>query len=182
MRLQEMALETFGVARGKFIDVKSGFLSKTHVRTSGRGQAQPIFLPALVKEDDALHPLCPSTAVDEYLRLSDKYRSKEQGRLFISYQEGQVKDVTTQTISSYIRQAIILAYENSAPGLLSDLEVRPHSVRSVAASLRAIRSSSLDEVLSVGTWTSTNAFINNGLHTSRVWVFFCRRHASLHPS
>ena len=151
--------ETFGVARGKFIDVKSGFLSKTHVRTSGRGQAQPIFLPALVKEDDALHPLCPSTAVDEYLRLSDKYRSKEQGRLFISYQEGQVKDVTTQTISSYIRQAIILAYENSAPGLLSDLEVRPHSVRSVATSLRAIRSSSLDEVLSVGTWTSTNAFI-----------------------
>ena len=76
--------ETFDVARGKFIDVKfidvkSGFLSKTHVRTSGRGQTQPVFLPALVKEDGSLHPLCPSTAVDEYLRLSDKYRSKEQG-------------------------------------------------------------------------------------------------------
>ena len=67
--------------------------------------------------------------------------------------------MTTQTISSYIRQAIILAYGNSAPGLLSDLEVRSYSVRSVATSLRAIKSSSLDEVLSVGTWTSTNAFI-----------------------
>ena len=75
-------------------------------------------------------------------------RSKEQGRLFISYQEGQVKDVTTQTISSYIRQAFILAYENSPPGLLSDIKVQPRSVRSVATSLRAIKSSSLDEVLS----------------------------------
>ena len=71
MRLQEMELEMFGVAQGKFIDVKAGFLNKTQIRTSGRGQAQPV-LSALENEDGSLQPLCPSTAVDEYLRLPDK--------------------------------------------------------------------------------------------------------------
>ena len=55
----------------------------------------------------------------------------------------------------------MLAYANISPDLCKSLKVKPHSVRSVATSLGAIKATSLDSILKVGLWSSSNSFIKH---------------------
>ena len=79
-----------------------------------------------------------------------------------------MKDLKPQTISSYLKQAVVLAYQAVQPAMLDSFQIRPHSVRHVATSLAALKHYNLDDVLLAGSWVSNNAFISNYLKDNSV--------------
>ena len=100
------------------------------------------------------------------MNRSSEYRTADQKRLIISYRRGTVRDISKQTISGYIKEAILFAYSNaSQANIPSPVHVKPHSVRHVAT-LSALRNFSLDDVLKAGAWSSPNVFIKHYVQTS----------------
>lgn len=153
--------------KGKSVELSPvpEFISKTQIATAGLGALRPITLQSL---DEMAGPegkgdklLCPVRALAYYLDRSSHYRSSEQRLLFISYRRGMVKDIARQTLSAYIKEAIMLAYQSKRD---SDndlgIHVKAHSVRHVATSLSALRHYSIDDVLKAGAWTTPNVFLN----------------------
>ena len=67
-----------------------------------------------------------------------------------------MKDLKPQTISSYLKQAVVLAYQAVQPAMLDSFQIRPHSVRHVATSLAALKHYNLDDVLLAGSWFISN--------------------------
>ena len=95
--------------------------------------------------------LYPAECLTRCIRQSDVYRSTGQKQLFISWQEGKANDWTVATISSYIKKAVVMAYEEADDGLLSNLKVVPHTVRQLASSLK-----SLTKLLFTGDYVDRN--------------------------
>ena len=122
------------------------FLSKNQLAKEGPDSVAPVVIPALaptldrsLKSDRSLCPalaptldrslksdrsLCPVRALRYYLdRTSDLRQNKEL--VFVSFKKGFDKDISPATISSWIKQTVILCYE------LSDQEAHTlHQVRS----------------------------------------------------
>ena len=154
-----------GAVRAVEISPVPEFLSKTHVKTNGLGALRQLTVSsldgALESEDNEERLSCPGRTLEAYLSRSDQYRSPEQKRLFISYHRGTVKDISRQTISVYIKEAVVLAYSDPSQDTKSPVHVKPHSVRHVATSLSALRNFSLDDVLKAGAWSSPNVFLKH---------------------
>ena len=71
------------------------------------------------------------------------------------------KDLSKQTLSRYIKEAIILAHKEVDPSSLSDMSIKAHLVRHVATSLNALRNFSVDDLLKAGAWTSPSTFLSH---------------------
>ena len=57
---------------------------------------------------------------------------------------------------------MVLAYSDaSQPNTIFQIHIKPHSVRHVEAFLNVLRNFSLDNVIKVGAWASTNIFIKH---------------------
>ena len=153
-------LDSHGDREGIIIHPAPDFISKTHIRTQGLGALKEVFIPKLVSEDTDSTLLCPVATLRRYLQVSDAYRSPNQKKLFISWQEGISADIAPQTISSYIRKAILLAYTEADQELLTQVKVVPHSVRHVATSLNALKHFSLQDIMRAGAWSTPNTFIS----------------------
>ena len=154
-----------GKTRTMLLSPCDSFLSKTHLVSKGLGALKPFELKGLddfigsEDKDDRL--LCPVRTLSYYLSRSSKYRSEDQKRLFISYQRGNSKDLSKQTISKYIKDAIILAHAEYKSESSDNFSIKPHSVRHVATSLSALKNFSLDEILAAGQWVSPDVFISH---------------------
>ena len=73
-----------------------------------------------------------------------------------------VKDISKQSISGNIKEAILLAYQESDNSITDSLSlIKAHSIRHVATSLNALRFYSRDDVLKAGAWTSPNVFLSH---------------------
>ena len=138
------------------------FVSKTQLATD-IGILQPFTIKSLDEfagpEESEERRLCPVRSLRYYLTRSDTYRSSEQKRLFISHVRGMSKDVTTATISSYIKETILMAYAASANDSAPS-QIKAHSVRHVATSLRALKAVSMSDILRAGAWSTPNVFIS----------------------
>ena len=145
---------------GKGVSPLPEFVSKTHLSSRGLGALKAICVPALTSESDEDKLLCPVRSLEEYLGRTNAFRSDSQRRLFISYRRGAGKDLSQQTISVYIKEAILLAYNssNNVSGQ-SRVHVKPHSVRHVATSLNALKGFKLDDVLKAGAWASPGTIL-----------------------
>ena len=153
-----------GQSPGAMLTPDSAFVSKTQIKTGGLGALRPVFIPSLpTEENEAPSVLCPVESLRQYVSRSNQYRSDQQKKLIISWVPGTLKDISPQTVSSYIKRAIILAYVEAAPELLQSLKIKPHSVRHVATSLLALQHFTIDDVLRTGSWVSPNVFISNYL-------------------
>ena len=113
----------------------------------------PVVIPALAPTLDRSlksdRSLCPVRALRYYLdRTSDLRRNKEL--VFVSFKKGFDKDISPATISSWIKQTVILCYE------LSD--TKAHDVRAFAASKAFQSGVSLEQILSACHWKSHNTF------------------------
>ena len=138
------------------------FMSKTHVITNSLGALRPISLSSLKEgrdgEGNGDHLLCPVSTIESYMKRSTKYRSPYQKRLIISYRRDTTRDISRQTISANIKEAVVLAYlDASLQDTTSPVHIKPH----VATSLSALRNISLDDVLKAGAWASPNVSIKH---------------------
>ena len=113
------------------------FLSKNQLAKGGPDSVAPWVITALapildrsLKSDRSLGPVRP---LRYYLnRTSDLRQNKEV--VFVSFKKGFDKDISPATISSWIKQTVILCYELSDQEAHTLHQVKAHDVRAFAAS------------------------------------------------
>ena len=137
------------------------FLSKNQLAKEGPESVAPVVIPALAPTlDKSLksdRSLCPVRALRYYLdRTSDIRQHKEL--VFVSFKKGFDKDISPATISSWIKQTVILCYELSDHQAHTLHQVKAHDVRAFAASKAFQSGVSLEQILSACHWKSHNTF------------------------
>ena len=137
------------------------FLSKNQLTKEGADNVALVVIPALAPTlDKSLkgdRSLCPVRALRYYLdRTSDIRQNKEL--VFVSFKKGFDKDISPATISSWIKQTVILCYELSDQEALTLHQVKTHDVRAFAASKAFQSGVSLEQILSACHWKSHNTF------------------------
>ena len=135
------------------------FLSKNQLAKEGPDSVAPVVISALAPTLDRSlksdRSLCPVRALRYYLdRTSDLRQNKEL--VFVSFKKGFDKDISPATISSWIKQTVILCYELSDQEAHSLHQVKAHDVRAFAASKTFHSGVSLEQILSA--WKSHNTF------------------------
>ena len=137
------------------------FVSKTELRVKGAEPLKPLVLKALTKilgpdmQED--RSLCVVRAVKFYLSRTEEVRQGRK-RLFLAYKKGHTSDISKNTISSWIRKAIILAYEKSGKEDQQLAGVRAHDVRGMASSWALLKNASLNDILQACSWKSHSTF------------------------
>ena len=137
------------------------FLSKNQLAKEGPECVAPVVIPALVPTLDRSlksdRSLCPVKALRYYLdRTSDIRQNKEL--VFVSFKKGFDKDISPATISSWIKQTVILCYELSDQEAHTLHQVKAHDVRAFAASKAFQSGISLEQILSACHWKSHITF------------------------
>ena len=137
------------------------FLSKNQLAKEGPDSVAPVVIPALAPTLDRSlksdRSPCPVRALRYYLdRTSDLRQNKEL--VFVSFKKGFDKDISPATISSWIKQTVILCYELSDQDSHTLHQVKAHDVRSFAASKVFQAGVSLEQILSACHWKSHNTF------------------------
>ena len=137
------------------------FLSKNQLAKEGPDSVAPVVIPALALSLDRSlkgdRSLCPVRSLHYYLdRTADLRQNKEL--VFVSFKKGFDKDISPATISSWIKQTVILCYELSDQAALTLHQVKAHDVRAFAASKAFQSGISLDQILSPCHWKSHNTF------------------------
>ena len=137
------------------------FLSKNQLAKEGPESVAPVIIPALAPTLDRSlksdRSLCPVRALHYYLdRTSDSRQDKEL--VFVSFKKGFDKDISPATISSWIKQTVILCYELSDHQAHTLHQVKAHDVRAFAASKAFQSGVSLEQILSACHWKSHNTF------------------------
>ena len=134
---------------------------KNQLAKEGPESVAAVVIPALAPtldrslKSDRSH--CPVRAQRYYLdRTSDLRQNKEL--VFVSFKKGFDKDVSPATISSWIKQTVILCYELSDQEALTLHQVKAHDVRAFAASKAFQSGVSLEQILSACHWKSHNTF------------------------
>jgi hypothetical protein len=136
-----------------------GFLAKNQTVKAG-GNAFRTFeikkLPTDGDDNDNDGFLCPVRA----LRCYDKrvIRGEESGKLFVSFVNGRRTPLHPNTVSSYLKSCIRLAYELS--GKATPAGVKAHSVRSMSASWASLKNVALQSILNSCYWKSQNTFLS----------------------
>ena len=137
------------------------FLSKNQLARDGPAAVAPVVIPALapsldrsLKEDKSL---CPVRALRYYLhRTKDLRLGKDL--VFVSFRKSFQKDIVPATVSSWIKQTVLLCYQLSDHEAQAIHQVRAHDVRAFAASKAFQGGVSLDQILSACHWKAHNTF------------------------
>ena len=137
------------------------FLSKNQLAKEGPESVAPVVIPALAPTlDKSLksdRSLCPVRALRYYLdRTSDLRQNKEL--VFVSFRKGFDKDISPATISSWIKQTVILCYELSDHQAHTLHQVQAQDVRAFATSKAFQSGVSLEQILAACHWKSHNTF------------------------
>ena len=140
------------------------FLSKNQLAKEGPDSVAPVVIPALAPTLDRSlksdRSLCPVRALRYYLdRTSDFRQNKEL--VFVSFKKGFDKDISPATISSWIKQTVILCYELSDQEAHKLHQVKAHDIRAFAASKAFQSGVSLEQILSACHWKSHNTSPNS---------------------
>ena len=134
------------------------FLSKNQLAKEGPDSVAPVVIPALAPTlDKSLkgdRSLCPVRALRYYLDRTSYIRQNKE-LVFVSFKKGFDKDISPATISSWIKQTVILCYELSDQEALTLHQVKAHDVRAFAASKAFQSGVSLEQILSACHWPRT---------------------------
>ena len=137
------------------------FLSKNQLAGDGPASVAPVIIPALAPSVDSSLPqdrsLCPVRALRYYL---DKTQNLREGKelVFVSFKKSFQKDIAPATISSWIKQTVLLCYQLSDEETLKVHEVKAHDVRAFSASRAFQGGVSLEQILSACHWKAHNTF------------------------
>ena len=133
------------------------FLSENQLAKEGPESVAPVVIPTLDKSLQSDRSLCPVRALRYYLERTLDFRQNKE-LLFVSFKKGFDKDTSPATISSWIKQTVILCYELSDQEALIVHQVKAHYVRAFAPSKAFQSGISLEQILSACHWKSHNTF------------------------
>ena len=134
------------------------FLSKNQLARDGPAFVAPVVIPALAPSlDKSLKSLCPVRALRYYLDRTKDLRAVKN-LVFVSFRKSFQKDIVPATISSWIKQTVLLCYQLSDEEAQTIHQVQAHDVRAFAASKVFQGGVSLDQILSACHWKGHNTF------------------------
>jgi integrase len=138
------------------------FVAKNYDYSSGQRNFEGFQLEALKHrlgpglEEEV--KLCPVRALKYYLKRTEKLRGQER-QLFISIKPGnKKKGVGKNTMASWVKQAILKAYENCSPEILRKMKISSHEVRALATSTAFYGNTALKEILKSARWSQQTTF------------------------
>ena len=106
----------------------SDFIAKNQLAREGSQSVSPVTIPALTtivdrqfKED---RTLCPVRALRFYLDRTKDLRGS-RSLLFISFKKGHTSDIRPATLSSWLKQTILLCYKQADQQALDLVQVKP---------------------------------------------------------
>ena len=147
-----------------FVRLKPGldFVAKSHTAKNPKGAFDSVRIPALtiVGREDPEHKLCPVRAIRWYLSKTETIRKefKEPRPLFLPVKEGKKDPIRKQTISSWIKQTITLAYERATDGDFQLVRARSHHLRALSTTWNFQHSLNLQQILDAASWASHTPF------------------------
>ena len=143
-----------------FLTPTDQFLAKNQ-KSRAPSERRHFQVPALtdfITDSDERY-LCPVRALRLYLARTHAFREGKK-LLFIAVNKNYKKDITKNTLTGYIKQAIVTAYKaaNEEDIILSNCNV--HEVRALGASTAFRYNVSLQTILQTCTWQSDVVFTN----------------------
>ncbi|KAL0167364.1 hypothetical protein M9458_039208, partial [Cirrhinus mrigala] len=140
-----------------FLHPRTGYVPKVP-SSAPRPVVLQAFCPPPFREPDQrkLNCMCPVRAPDAYVHRVAPWRRSDQ--LFICFgPQRRGLPASKQTISRWIVEAILLAYESS--GLPPPLGVKAHSTRSMAASKSFLAGIPLQDICNAAGWSTPLTFV-----------------------
>ena len=141
----------------------SDFIAKNQLAREGSQSVSPVTIPALTtivdrqfKEDRAL---CPVRALRYYLDRTKDLRGS-RSLLFISFKKGHTSDIRAATLSSWLKQTILLCYKQADQQALDLVQVKAHDIKAFAASKAFYGGVSVDQIMQACHWKAHNTFTN----------------------
>ena len=123
----------------------------------------PVTIPALTtivdrqfKED---RTLCPVRALRYYLDRTKDLRGS-RSLLFISLKKGHTSDIRSATLSSWLKQTILLCYKQADQQALDLVQVTENDISAFAASKAFYGGVSVDQIMQAYYWKAHNTFTN----------------------
>ena len=139
----------------------SDFIAKYQLAREGSQSVSPVTIPALTtivdrqfKEDTTL---CPVRALRYYLDRTKDLRGS-RSLLFISSKKGHTSDIRPATLSSWLKQTILLCYKQADQQALDLVQVKAHDIRAFAASKAFYGGVSVDQIMQACHWKAHNTF------------------------
>ena len=140
----------------------SDFIAKNQLAREGSQSVSPVTIPALTtivdrqfKQD---RTLCPVRALRFYLDRTKDLRSRSL--LFISFMKGHTSDIRPATLSSWLKQTILLCYKQADQQALDLVQVKVHDIRAFTASKAFYGGVSVDQIMQACHWKAHNTFTN----------------------
>ena len=141
----------------------SDFIAKNQLAREGSQSVSPVTIPALTtivdrqfKED---RTLCPVRALRFYLDRTKDLRGS-RSLLFISFKKGHTSDIRPATLSSWLKQTILLCYKQADQQALDLVQVKAHDIQAFAASKAFYGGVSVDQIMQACHWKAHNTFTN----------------------
>ena len=141
----------------------SDFIAKNQLAREGSQSVSPVTIPAVTtivdrqfKED---RTLCPVRALRFYLDRTKDLRGS-RSLLFISFKKGHTSDIRPATLSSWLKQTILLCYKQADQQALDLVQVKAHDIRAFAASKAFYGGVSVDQIMQACHWKAHNTFTN----------------------
>ena len=123
----------------------------------------PVVIPALTtivdrqfKQDNSQCPVC---ALRYYLNRTKDLR-RDISLLFISFKKGHSTDIRPATLSSWLKQTLLLCYKQADQQALDLVQVKAHNIRAFAASKAFYGSVLVDQIMQACHWKAHNTFTN----------------------
>ena len=139
----------------------SDFIPKNQLAREGSQSVSPVTtLTTIVdrqfKED---RTLCLVRALRYYLDRTKDLRGS-RSLLFISVKKGHTSDIRPATLSSWLKQTILVCYKQADQQTLDLVQVKAHDIRAFAASKDFYGGVSVDQIMQACHWKAHNTFIN----------------------
>ena len=80
--------------------------------------------------------------------------------LFISFKKGHTSDIRPATLSSWLKQTILLCYKQADQQALDLVQVKAHDIRAFMASKAFFGGVSVDQIMQACHWKAHNTFTN----------------------
>ena len=141
----------------------SGFIAKNQLAREGSQSVSLVTIPVLTTIVDRQFiedkTLCPVRALRYYLDRTKDLRGS-RSLLFISFKKGHTSDIRPATLSSWLKQNILLCYKQADQQALDLVQVKAHDIRAFVASKAFYGGVSVDQIMQACHWKAHNTFTN----------------------
>ena len=148
----------------------SDFIAKNQLAREGSQSVSPVTIPALTtivdrqfKEDGTL---CPMQALRYYL---DPNQGPKRFPVPPFHFLQERTDIRPGTLSSWLKQTILLCYKQADQQALDLVQVKAHDIRGFAASKAFYGGVSVDQIMQACHWKAHNTFTNFYLKDLTWW-------------